>query len=180
MNTYDINVMVDLETLGTSPRSTILSIGAVEFSCRGIEEVQFYRECCPQQLGRSIQISTLQWWFGQKIKPPIYGTTTIDTAVAEFNQYLQNKIKEASSRAQIILWANGIDFDWGLLKEVMEDYFMKSPVKYNNVRDYRTLARLHSSIQRPEMPPDLAHNALQDAKAQALHCVELLKHVGYW
>lgn len=190
-DTYNINVMVDLETLGTAPRSTILSIGAVEFNVTGVKPREFYQEINAQQPGRTIQISTLQWWMKQSIKPPLCGDMSVEEAVRKFNYWCLAKKEQAKlvnrndsilkdCEPQIILWANGIDFDWGLLKEVMEDYSIPSAVKYNAVRDYRTLATLHSIISRPEMPPDLAHNALEDARAQALHCIELLKHVGYW
>lgn len=175
----EVNVMFDLETMGTGPRSTILSIGAVFFYPEhGSLGEEFYIECNPSQEGRSIDISTLAWWFQQQkdtgIGPPLSGTNRIDLAVHSFCNWL---LAHKGFETEVILWANGIDFDWGLIKEVLSDYQGKSPVKYNNVRDYRTFAKLFSNVPRAEMPPDLAHNALEDAKAQAVHCMELFKYL---
>jgi hypothetical protein len=178
--------MFDLETLGVSPRSTILSIGAVTFHSNGLGAREFYIECNPVQPGRSIEISTLGWWFKQaqenKIYPPLSGNNRIDLAVYAFFKWMRSEAEWYSpgTETEIILWANGIDFDWGLIKEVLADTEMTSIIKYNNVRDYRTLYKLLSHVPRPEMSPDLQHNALEDAKHQALHCIDLLREVGYW
>ena len=61
------NVMVDIETLGTSSNSVILSIGAVEFDNENLGaefEVYIDPESCTDH-GLVIDAPTVMWWLGQ-------------------------------------------------------------------------------------------------------------------
>ena len=179
-----IDVMFDLETFGTDPRSVILSIGAVVFNSKGLGK-EFYVEIDPRQTDRIIQINTISWWFEQSIKPPINGSISLKDAAIDFTVFMLEEAGVANENnlvymdKKIKLWANGIDFDWGLLKEVFLDYQIIPPFKYNDVRDYRTLKALFSNIPTPPKNA-MAHNALEDAKWQATHTVDILNSINYW
>jgi hypothetical protein len=171
------HIMFDLEALGVSADSVVLSIGAVAFNANGIYGPEFYREILPQE-DRNIDISTLKWWLEQPIPIPINGTIQLDTVMREFNSWV-NTIRSITSFPDMCLWANGIDFDWGVLKDISQKYVINLPVKYDQVRDYRTLKKLFPAVKFG-IDSVVKHNALDDARWQALHCVELLKHVAVY
>ena len=61
------SLMIDIETLGTRAGCVVLSIGACEFSAKGIGE-QFYTAICPQSCvdwGLKIEPRTTLWWMDQ-------------------------------------------------------------------------------------------------------------------
>ena len=172
----ELNFMFDLETLGTAPRSVVLSIGAVVFYPEvNVVDHEFYIELNPKQKDRIIDPDTLAWWLKQDINPPLSGLVSLGDAVDCLSIYIKNQCREHN--ATPILWANGIDFDWGLLKEIYNDLNYSLPVKYNAVRDQRTLARLFPEIKLEERPVGSAHNALEDAKYQAKHLMNILSHI---
>ena len=62
------NVMLDLETLGTSPGCIILSIGAVFFDKNGLGQ-EFYQTIDVQSsidAGLTMSGGTFKWWMGQQ------------------------------------------------------------------------------------------------------------------
>jgi DNA polymerase III epsilon subunit-like protein len=73
--------MVDIETLGTKPSSTILSIGAVFFDIEtGELGERFYMNIDPKQ-DRSIDPSTVMWWMVQSSEARNSLVDTLQTRV---------------------------------------------------------------------------------------------------
>ena len=158
MSVDKVHVMVDLETLDTSPSAVILSIGActIEF---GTTHSQFYIELDPNtQYERTKSQSTIDWWAKQPEGLMPQGTVAIAEALLNFKDWL------SSLRAEPIIWANGISFDGTILEHAYSQYSLKLPWKYNAVRDYRTICRMFPSYIFPANPK--AHDALSDARHQ--------------
>ena len=182
--TGPINVMVDLETLGTSSNSVILSIGAVVFfpdelcldlsvEQRQVSEQTFYVEIDPNQ-GRQIDISTLKWWFTQETKCPINGQVQLGQALQDFVNWLAMVSEGDFDR--LIMWANGTDFDISLLGSAFAQFGAKPVWKYSNVRDYRTVVKMFGSeVEKPDGA--VAHNALADAQWQVSYLQLIYKHL---
>ena len=61
------DIMLDIETLDTSPSAIVLSIGAVKFNSVGLGDTFYVRlDSDPQlALGRTQSEATLTWWAGQ-------------------------------------------------------------------------------------------------------------------
>ena len=60
-------VMADIETMGVTPGSAIVSLGAVKFDLTGIQD-KFYRRICLKSnlgMGLTIDPDTLSWWMKQ-------------------------------------------------------------------------------------------------------------------
>lgn len=170
-----LDVMVDLETLGTTADSAILSIGAVRFNIHGDSVPHegpdtFYAEVSIDsniKRGRRIDGSTLAWWmqqdqaarrvFTNKFKPDL--TAALEVFVDWF--------AAAGRAAETRLWSNGADFDIPMLNHALKTVDMTPPWKFFNHRCLRTLRDLPGvdMIERPA--PTVAHNALSDAVAQA-------------
>lgn len=155
-------VMVDLETMGTSPGCPIVAIGAVRFDGSGILDEFYYR---PYWGGR-FDSSTVQWWMRQSdaarmallAKP--HGS--IVEGLNEFSKFLGGSP----------LWGKGSDFD----NTILADAFRRFRVPLWDHRKNRCYRTMQSVFQRVRfVPPEVAHHALEDARAQAVHLIDILK-----
>lgn len=162
------HVMIDLETLGTSPGCSILSIGATTFGCTTQQREQFYvkvsRESCIS-VGLKEDSNTLNWWMKQssRVREEAFsGAVDISMALVQFKAY----IVSLDSPAGVTLWGNGADFDLPILAQAHRLLGWDLPWKFYHSRCYRTLKNLFSHIDEPIFMGD-RHNALADAIHQA-------------
>lgn len=171
-----IHVMIDTETLGLSPGAMMLSVGAVVFDIdKGLGK-QFYMEIDPETYRGYIDMSTLRFWFDQAVKgnvPPLKGESHAGVVAELLYNWLNNCNGKDS---KLILWANGTDFDIPKLTRLLNRHSPDLPWKYNDVRDYRTVVKMFGAYG---IKPDKTerHNALADAKWQALHLISIIKNV---
>lgn len=163
------DLMIDIETLGTAPGSVILSIGAVAFDAEtGEFGEEFYAAIDPQSAvasGLTIDVSTVLWWMEQSEearKAAFSGERLLGWALGEFGDYVRRV--EASR-----VWAKPPSFDLVLLESAFRACRTPIPWHYKTPRDCRTLFDLTGAVQ-----PDVgtAHNALDDAKSQALGVID--------
>ena len=75
----------------------------------------------------------------------------------------------------ISVWANGPSFDIAILEHAYGYYNL--PWKYNAARDFRTLRALVPPNLGDGIPKGEAHNALDDAMAQALFVRKALRYL---
>lgn len=180
------HVMVDLETLGSTPGCVILSIGAVAFSAEppyldeGFYIVVNTEDCMAHYLSQ--EPDTVAWWDRQSEEARQVVGQARDTktsvplrlALEKFNEYLGNNPRQTA------LWGNGSDFDNAILAVAYRmvavesgDPTFKPAWDHWNNRCYRTLKNL---VRGPKLERvGTYHNALDDARSQALHAVELLR-----
>lgn len=161
------HIMLDIETLDTSPSAVILSIGAVKFDPTTESPLgdKFYEVINVQSnldAGRTISGDTLSWWMKQD-----------DDARAVFNaprislEEALTKFMEYFDHPDYQVWGNGADFDNVIVQNALNARGWKTPWKYFNNRCYRTLKNMPGT---PKMAAFAGkHNALVDACAQALH-----------
>lgn len=169
----DKNIMIDLETLGTKPGCAILSIGAVEFDLNGIYS-SIYREIDIDSSiakGFAVERDTLRWWMNQAdgVRKPLFcQTEDITEALNTFKWWCGSNDTSES----ITFWGNGASFDLGILRaayaKIGVDFFSSF-----QDRCYRTVKNMYPEV-KIQSNPNL-HNALEDAKCQALHLIEILK-----
>lgn len=171
-----VNVMLDLETVGTSPGCGILSIGACTFQDNLDEPVvrKLFRVGIEfDSLSKAGFVSdsfTLAWWENQSKEAydvAFGGTTPIAKALVEFSQWLD------SLKCEPVVWGNGADFDNAILAFTYTKMGMVLPWKYKNSRCYRTLKEIHSHIPQPVFA-GVRHNSLVDAVHQAQHAELIL------
>ena len=159
MSSDKVHVMVDIETYDIERTAKIASIGAV--TMRREEQQTFYGEYSPDgQYGRTKSESTLDWWSKQPIPIP-FSEVYLETGLRDFSAWL------SALGGDPIIWCKGTDFDTAILAHAFTSYGYPVPWKYNNVRDMRTLKKLHPQIPYHENPQP--HNALWDAINQAQH-----------
>lgn len=176
------NVMVDLETWSTSPNAVITSLGAVKFNLNpdnsgGTIIDEFYYRIDPQScidVGLEMSVDTILWWMKQpndaraEFQKP---TWNVKDVLALFSSWL------ADDSINIDLWGNGSDFDNVLLANAYRICGRELPWRYFNNRCYRTLKNLYPTV--PSMVNlGVKHNALDDAKSQANHLINILCHIN--
>ena len=161
------HVMVDLETLGNGSNAVIIAIGAVMFDHTGIGDT-FYTNVSPQScvdVGLQMDVSTVMWWMQQteqsrsifkKVSSPL------KTALDDFALWYP----EGAA-----LWGNGATFDNVILANAYRAVGVEQPWAYWNDRCYRTLKNLYPHVKLERT--GVAHNALDDAKSQALHAARI-------
>lgn len=166
-------VMLDLETLGKTPGSVIVAIGAVKFAEGQILD-RFYERVDAEScvvLGLQMDVSTVMWWLTQdeeaRMEITRQGRPLADV-LRSFSSWIDDPDAE--------IWGNGASFDNVLLAEAYDRTGLTRPWQYWNDRCYRTVKNLHPERSMKRMGTH--HNALDDAESQALHLMEILE--GVW
>ncbi len=174
-----IHCELDLETLHNVPGGIILSIGAVMFdptkpphNCLGEEFYCVVGQPTCEAAGLTASADTLAWW--EKQSPEARKVLTqaqnpmesisLSKALDELAAFLPKDCK---------VWSNGANFDQPFLAVAYERLGKKLPWDFWNGRCHRTIIALHPSEKALRPRTVLAHNALEDAKWQARHLVNI-------
>lgn len=183
-------VMLDLETLGTAPGCKILSIGACVFTQYGVTEPLFFYREIKRHTGQDMLAEdpdTVIWWSEQSAEAKRGlltdrdddGKVTLTLALIEFHRWLQ-EVGGVDSRGNVLVdvWGNGSDFDNIIIRAAAKAVNVKPGWPYWGNRDYRTLKGLLPHIKAERLGTH--HNALDDARTQAVHASILLKELRLW
>lgn len=169
------HVMIDLETLGTQPGSIILSIGAVIFdpmlspeSCVLKDFYCVVGRANSELFGLTHSEETLAWWGKQS---PEARQVLTDAEDPEKYDLLPDALTMLAEfiPANSKIWSNGANFDQPLLDVAYSRCDIALPWKYYNSRCYRTILALYPYEKSIRPVVICAHNALEDAKWQAIH-----------
>lgn len=171
------DVMVDLETLGTSARAPIISIGAVYFDPQSkVLGSTFYIAVTREsnlKAGRVEDADTVMWWDRQS--PEARKVLTDPNAIA-LPEALKLFGEFMSRETGVKLWGNGSDFDNVILIDAYAQCGIPAPWKFYNNRCYRTVKNLIKG-QPLAVRRGTHHHALDDAITQAEHLVTLLAKI---
>lgn len=174
-----INLMVDIETLGTTPGSVIASIGAVFFDPStgetGAEFETLISVKDSKTKGFTTDEATVSWWARQseQAQAQLKGSLPVDFALSEFHDFVLSHCE----RKTVKVWGNGASFDPVLIEAAygvcnrLYGVEIEPPFQYWNIRDVRTIVELGREIgldPKKGMPFNgISHSALADAKHQA-------------
>lgn len=191
-----MDIMLDLETLGTKPGCAVLSIGAKVFDPYGDNStatvppmvsppVSFYRNIdlfSSLMLGLTIDPATVDWW---RTKDPeaqgafISGPVLPKAAIIHFNEWIVSAGKMYSQRDKILnVWAKSPGFDCHVLEFIadrvgarMEWHDDERKQGFRRFRDVRTAIAM-SGIDEGAITAKgtgrTQHNALDDCDVQIL------------
>lgn len=159
-----MDVMLDLETLATSPDSVVLTFGAIKFDpfTDTIDKGMYIRLDVDEQisLGRKIDEGTLAWWGCQneQVREEALGEDgriSIDNFTSQLNKFIVGANR---------IWAQGPVFDIVILENLYRQIGKPAPWPYYTIRDSRTLLKALGDDR--EGGANL-HNALADCVSQA-------------
>ncbi len=168
------HVMIDLETMGLTPGSAIVSIGAVIFDprCNRVTKNTFYRELDWSNQGRQIDPSTQERWTRRVAgaRAALDGLDDLEGALADLKTWLPRDCKP---------WGNGATFDISMLEDAYRQHTIKIPWKFWNVRDCRTIKDLYESARGgyDKKTGGTLHHALDDATFQAQYICDMWKSI---
>ena len=172
---YARHCIVDLETLGTSRDSHVLSIGAVITDLTGTHKETFY-EVLPHRLNGMVDISTVMWWILNpriEARQDLIAPTVPSSlkAFEAFKTFLQDNKFD-------YIWGNSASFDLEILKYQLNTFGLGELWKYKQECDLRTLFSLYP-LMSPQMESLklIPHIALNDALFEWEYLKIIFNHV---
>lgn len=171
MKTLEGNhMMLDIETLSTTPRAVILSVGWAIFNLQhGIVDSYHIRLDATQQDDREISISTLKFWAEQDrelFARSLSGDQFVGSLWQDLNFHIGNWDVTT-------FWGNPAAFDQVLLEDLFRSNQLNVPWTHRDWRCFRTFMNL-ADVER--IAPVTPHDAESDAIAQAQ---TILQAYGY-
>lgn len=185
---------LDIESLSLEPDALVLSVGAVLFDGQsGQLGPEYYAalDGFDQQdlYGRHISFSTSSWWMNQAAIDPATSDAfenrmSVKAALDGLNDFVQAQLTDAAEPVEF--WFQGPQFDAVALGGLYRAAGIVVPWRYNWVRDLRTLLALGRNHGVTEeviaagIDPHAyhPHHALDDAKMQAIRCINTLRALG--
>ena len=170
------DLMVDIETLGVSNNSVILSLAAVEFNkSTGETGKKFYKKISIEsclEAGLVIDADTLQWWMEKpnKVRAELFkGSIHLQRVLELFNSFMAGKNYK--------VWANSPAFDLVLLKSAYKSCKMKEPWHFRDEMDVRTLDNLLPKVRKNTSFKGDKHNALDDCYHQIKYLSSIFREL---
>jgi hypothetical protein len=180
-----LDIMIDLETLGTTADAVIVSIGAVAFNLdagtvlQGDERASFYVVLDTEtQPRRHISADTLAWWMRQSdAARAVFDRANLvqnhfpaRTALGALNDWVRQVVLQANAQHKDLhVWSNGADFDLPMLAHACRTFNVPLPWFPYAGRCYRTYKNLPGARKFVIRHDGVHHNALDDAINQAQH-----------
>jgi hypothetical protein len=175
-------IMVDIESLGTTPYSAILSIGACNFNPLApvtedpVDHTNtFYQaitlESC-LAAGLKVSAPTIAWWMDQsEAARQVFSdprALALPVVLDMFTDWL-------GSRPDPI-YGNSARFDLGLIEAAYLALGKELPWNFRSERCYRTMGKLAPDVVTTRI--GVYHNALDDALYQAYHLTNVYRTLG--
>lgn len=167
------DLMVDIETLGTTKDAVITQIGAVFFDRytgkMGKEllvNIQI-QDCL--DWGLKVDAGALKFWFEQSGRSFLENPVPLQTAL----DALRKLYKEEKGAA---VWAHAT-FDFPILATAYDKIKQGFAFPYKNLRDIRTLVDLAKLDYVKGKGDPKTHNALDDCKYQVKYCTEAFNSI---
>ena len=173
-----MHVMIDIETLSTTPDAVVMSVGAVKFdpkATRPPTNKTLWRPDIDEQTERDRHVSesTLEWWSKQPahIQEDAFSDdhrVEVLSFMKELNRYCVGAEK---------IWCQGPQFDLLILENLYSQWGHHYGWQFWQVMDCRTLFQLMPIDPRKAIQQDL-HSADADAYYQAIGVQQCYKHFG--
>ena len=176
-----MHVMIDLETADSKSNAAIVAIGAVVFDHRDTYAT-FYTPIdlnSAVKCGGTIGANTLAWWMQQpdEARAVFHDSSALSlhTALQSFAAWLEANaaLRNQNVYRNVCVWGNGATFDNVILSNSYEACGLPKPWSYHNDMCFRTMRSLFPQVDI--LFNGVKHNALDDARNQALHLIACAK-----
>lgn len=169
------SIMIDLETLATSPNAAVIQVGAVAFDSHNgtVSPDAFERDVdlfSAVMLGGEVEARTAQWWRdrgGLELKNP----RPLREVLTDLSAWLK-QFKDVKR-----VWCQGANFDEPILSGYYKRAGIACPWPYYAARDTRTVYDLAEEFGWLKPKGETAHRALEDCLAQGKVLVAALKYL---
>lgn len=180
-------IMLDIETLGNTPTSAIIAIGAAAFNFESDEMDTFYIEVSSDsclELGCTTDKSTMTWWEKQSEEARKILTSPdaepLPVALEKFTQWIIAK-RKAAKKMELGIWGNDNTFDIVITENAFRVCNMAFPWNFWESRSVRTLVWLGQQIgidpKKTLTREGVHHNAVDDSVFQAKYCKAIMEHL---
>lgn len=175
-----IDIMTDIETLGTKADSTVFQVSAIAFDITTGKIYDTFNQLIDIEKEEMIvDGSTIKWWLNtnKELLATLllsYKAISAQETFQSFHSWLQSR-GFTNDIKNVYLWGNGILFDNNMIRTQMEKYGLEYPIFYQNDRDVRTileLASMKSGLTKKEIQEnckdnnETLHNAIDDCSFQ--------------
>ena len=181
-----LDLMLDIETLGTDNDTTLIQLACVAFDIRTGNIVSEFNEFIDIGQTKDLKItgSTVKWWL--KTDSTLFKSLIERGSLSEREVFekLYNWIKGLQEIYSLYLHGNSPMFDNQIVKTKLAQYGFSYPISYKNDRCVRTIVDLYcakkgiSEKQFKDIHKSndlVAHNGLDDCKFQIRYVVEAYK-----
>jgi exodeoxyribonuclease VIII len=182
-----VDIVIDIETLGTRPGCVILEVGACAIDPRAGEITANFSRRLDEFFTRGLEpptadaAGTIAWWLGPEtidtyralLQRGLPGVAAPDPRnprgpLDEFRDWTLDQTA-GHDPGQIRVWGNGPQFDLVILQSAFDRYGVECPWHYRQERCARTALELagceRGSVPWAERGP--RHRALNDARHEA-------------
>jgi len=162
------DIMIDIESLNTTPDCVILTIGAVLFDPRGngiLDKIELRPtiEDQTETYNRTINEDTLRWWGTQS--EAAQEEALGDRDRISFKECMDKLYKFCWNQGKP--WSHGAPFDIVVMEHAWRQHSQLAPWPYYNVRDTRTLFDI-AGVSLKDGGHVTSHKAVEDAERQAI------------
>jgi len=167
-----MDLMIDLETLGTNVDAPIISIGAAFFDIENktVGDTFYLVLDVADQIDSKVRFadaSTIKWWMqqGDAAKKVFKDGAKPTKEVLELLRtwIMTHAGSKATKTNKVKVWGNGSSFDITLMETIFKAYNVECPWQFYNVMDLRTYRRFVANGAKVEKLEGTDHNALDDS-----------------
>lgn len=171
------DIMIDIETMDSSPTAAVVAIGARVFTKEKIGKgFEVYIDPTSAAMIGTTGRETMEWWRKQKNYEQVFSGK--NAPAAAFHALLTFIQEHKATR----VWAYSPQFDVIILRHMARQVGLKFPFTYKDERDARTLIKLagdHGLMLEDCWNEVGKHLPLDDATAQAKAIHRILNRVSF-
>ncbi|MER1434841.1 3'-5' exonuclease [Enterobacter hormaechei] len=168
------DLMIDMETLGVSVSSPIISIAAVYFDLTTGEIGDTFYKVVKLDSALEhgvVEPSTLSWWMAQPYEARKIFSANDASILEDVLKELSLFMLRDDGQEPICVWGNGASFDNAILSNAYRRFGMALPWQFRKDRDVRTIVDLAKRLKNFDalssvLMSGVRHNALDDALYQ--------------
>lgn len=175
------DVMIDIETMGTTSNSAILSVAAVPFNIDTgdiSDDIFYYRvdlQSCIDA-GLHMNVNTVLWWMKQSDDARFELLDNTNRYSLEIVLSLLAKFINKNPKYRV--WGNSARFDLGILSDAYSKInSIKTPWHYHNEMCVRTLSSILPDVIKNTLFEGVPHNPVDDCLHQIKYCSEIWKKI---